>query len=981
MAEFIKASKGRELTKKNGILRENKFVYLAFFVAAFVMLCVYYAFHLIPFGDKTILRMDLYHQYGPLFAELYERLVGGRNLIYSWNSGLGASFLGNFLNYLSSPFSLLVLVFGHQNVPEAIAAIILLKAAFSAASFAYYLKKSQGVNDASLAAFGVLYAFSGFFIAYYWNVMWLDSMVFFPLVMLGIENIIHKRKPFLFIFSLAYVMLTSYYMAFMTSLFAIFYYLLTYFSHYGFSSLYCENEVECENPGFFKRLVRSRFLRSGISFAISALTAALLAAVALIPVYYVLQACSATDNPFPKDYKSYFSIFDFLANHLAAIEPTIRSSGSDVLPNVYSGMAALLLVPLFLYSKTITIKEKIAHVAILGLLFFSFNINYANFVWHAFHFPNDLPYRFSFMYSFILLVMAYKTFVRLKEFEAKQILSVGIALVMAVVVIQKIGSKNVDEVTVITSIAFAVLYTMLFTMHNRQRFAATAFAFLILFSFSAESLIASTDNYSMNQSKQNYAADLPDFQTIKKKLDEIEDGTFYRMELTSLRTRMDPCWYDYNGVSTFSSMAYEKVSNLQSRLGMAGNYINSHTYNPQTPVYNAMHSLKYIVNNSDSIKMNEIFYNSLFTKGKFTAHKNLYYLPLAYMVNPSVLDWEHEQSNPFEVQSDYFEKVTGLETPFTRIDLIDASYHNVEEMYSGFDTGDFYYNKIDKGSDGGITFNFMPEETQSCYVYVKGSNIGQVSISSSDRNFTYNDDRDSIIDLGICTGGEEVTLDLPIEKGDSGSFSVYVYGFDTAKFAEGFEKLEKGKINITQSRDTYIAGTLMATGGDILYTSIPYDKGWSVVLNGEKLPDSELVTIGGAYLGVKIKQDGPNTVEFKYEPVGLKLGAYISGYTLLALILFLFVLFLFKKIDPKQKVQVPLSDFIAASVDEAEPSPPIGFSNQIDESALSDKNDELYVWPRSFEDTPDNKPAFIEAFEVLDESKGELDRADENTET
>ena len=39
-------------------------------------------------GRMTILRMDLYHQYGPLFAELYDRLTSGESLIYSWDSGL-----------------------------------------------------------------------------------------------------------------------------------------------------------------------------------------------------------------------------------------------------------------------------------------------------------------------------------------------------------------------------------------------------------------------------------------------------------------------------------------------------------------------------------------------------------------------------------------------------------------------------------------------------------------------------------------------------------------------------------------------------------------------------------------------------------------------------------------------------------------------------------------------------------------------------
>ena len=123
---------------------ENRFVWISFAASALVMLLVYICFELIPFGSRTILRMDLYHQYGPLFAELYERLVGGESLIYSWDTGLGSSFLGNFYNYLSSPLSVIILLFGHSNIPEAIATMILLKAALASAAFAYYLKRSTG---------------------------------------------------------------------------------------------------------------------------------------------------------------------------------------------------------------------------------------------------------------------------------------------------------------------------------------------------------------------------------------------------------------------------------------------------------------------------------------------------------------------------------------------------------------------------------------------------------------------------------------------------------------------------------------------------------------------------------------------------------------------------------------------------------------------------------------------------------------------
>ena len=172
------------------IFYNNRYCWLAFGCSCAIMLVVYICYSLIPFGDVTILRMDLYHQYGPLYAELYDRITNLESFLYSWNTGLGSSFLGNFYNYLCSPLSLIILIFGHENMPEAIAAIILLQAAFSSASFCFYLKKSFGEHSFATAGFGVLYSFCGFFIAYYWNVMWLDAMVLFPLMILGIERII-----------------------------------------------------------------------------------------------------------------------------------------------------------------------------------------------------------------------------------------------------------------------------------------------------------------------------------------------------------------------------------------------------------------------------------------------------------------------------------------------------------------------------------------------------------------------------------------------------------------------------------------------------------------------------------------------------------------------------------------------------------------------------------------------------------------------
>lgn len=944
-------------TEKSGIRRffsENIYIMAAFFTSAAVMLFVYFCFSVIPFGGSTVLRMDLYHQYGPLFAELYERIMGAKSFLYSWNSGLGGSFLGNFYNYLSSPLSIIILLFGRQNITEAIAALILLKAAFASAFFAYYLKRSQGKNDYSIAAFGMLYSFCGFFIAYYWNIMWLDAMALFPLVMLGIDLIIKNKKPGLFIFALTLTFFSNYYMAYMVCLFSILFFLVTYFGSYSITSIYGDEKgLNPKDYSFFKRLRKSRLLGSGITFAFGGIISAGLSAFSLLPVYYILQSCSATANPMPKSFVSYYKIFDFLANHLASVEPTIRSSGTDVLPNVYCGIAALLLVPLFLFTRSITIKEKTAYVGLLGLLYFSFNINYANFVWHAFHFPNDLPYRFSFMYSFVLLVMAYKAFVRLKEFKGKETLAAGIAVLVTIIVIQKLGSKNVNDITIVTSIAFTVLYTLLFSMRSRDRFPSVAFSVLILCSFTAEACIANTSHYSMNVRKADFAKDLPDFMAVKNQLDE-SDPDFYRMELTSLRARMDPCWYDYNGVSTFSSMAYEKVSNLESRLGLASNFINSHTYNPQTPIYNAMHALKYIVDNNNS-DMNRIFYEPVFSKDKYTVYRNLYYLPIAFCVDENVADWDTTVGNPFEVQGDFFTRATGEESPFTRMLIEDAEYDNVNEIYYGLETGEFYFSKINENDSATLTLIIRPEITESCYLYVKSSNVGRVTVSGDSFSVSQNDDRDAVIDIGIREAGEEMRVELPIEKGNSGNISVYAYSMDTAKFVTGYNKLREGQMDIVNYKDTHIAGTLNMAEGGMLYTSIPYDKGWTVRVNGERVKEENIVAVAEALLGIKGIAPGPAAVEFDFVPRGLYMGLYISGASALVLLLFAIVRAIFKKLDgqnepPETAPNVPFN------------LPPIepgnySLSDFVTDPEYQDQYEEpqsgtFETWPRDFKDGP-----------------------------
>ncbi|MBR2893095.1 MAG: YfhO family protein, partial [Clostridia bacterium] len=720
---------------------------------AATMLIIYACNRVVPFGDKTVLRMDLYHQYGPLFAELYERVMQGASLTYSWISGLGSCFLGNYFNYLSSPVGAVIMFFGHNNIPEAIGAMVLIKAALSSATFTYYIKRSLKSQSYATVAFGVMYSFCAYMLAYYWNVMWLDAMVLLPVVLLGIERIINNGKPATYLTALALTMFSNYYMSYMLCIFSVVYFMHYYITNYTFSA-------KVNSSSKVKGLKNNRFFRSGCIFAFSSLAAAGLMACVLLPVYGVLQSSSATSGTFPKDPESYFNFFDFFANHFAALTTTIRSSGDDVLPNIYCGVLTIILAPLFFFTKSISKKEKVTTLSLLAVLYFTFNLNFLNYIWHGFHFPNDLPYRQSFIYSFILLVMAYKTFIRLNEFKARHFGVVGGALVAFVVLVDELTSKNVTDGTVLLTLALIVLYVLVLTIFKDKKYQTVSVAALLIVCICSEAVMCDTSSINISVDKTPYASDLEDFEKIKDTLDTIEKDSFYRMELTDLRTRMDPSWYYYNGVSVFSSMASEKVSNLQDDLGMMSNRINSYTYNPQTPVYNMMFALKYLVNNESPNVLSSKYYENVAGNNTFTAYKNKYNLPIAFMTGNEVKDWASEDyietwkfetgSDPFELQGDWFSRATGLDNPFERMEVTYVTYSNVDPFTESLEASSFYFNKTTPDTDASSTFYLTTEKEGNVYIYfdITGSNSKSITVNSSIGTATHPADQDCVLDLG-----------------------------------------------------------------------------------------------------------------------------------------------------------------------------------------------------------------------------------------
>jgi len=963
----IKNTVKKPKSKFGKFLDEHIYILLAFICSAFLMMLVYYCFDVIPFGIKTVLRMDLFHQYGPLFAEFVDRLKGFKSFVYSWNTGGGGAFLGNYYNYLSSPVGDLIALFaGHNNIPEAIGVMVLVKNALASSTLAYYLKKSMKKNDFTITAFGIMYSFCGFFIAYYWNIMWIDAMYILPLAVLGIEKIIDERKCKLYTLALAFAFFSSYYMAYMLCIFAVVYFLVYFFSNYSTKdSIIAEKNEGKTIVESLKNIYNNRFLHSGVSFAISSVLGVGLVAFALIPTYLCLKTCSATSGTFPDEISYYNNIFDFIANHIASVEPTIRSSGDTVLPNVYCGMLSVILIPLYAFCNNINYKEKIAHVVLLAFFFVGFNVNYANYIFHAMHFPNDLPYRFSFLYCFVLVTMAFKVLINIKSISTKAIVGSGMGVLLFIALAQKTEMANISDNTVYISIAFTAIYVVVLSLMKKKEFAQSTIALLLMCCVFAEAAVSNTDHFKITQEKPNFVSGYSDFRTLKGKLDELSDEKFYRMELSYINTLMDASWFNYNGVSVFSSMAYELSANLQDNLGMDSNYINSYVYHPQTPIYNAMMSLKYIVKN-DEYKVNEKLLEQVTTCGKFEAYENKYNLPLAYMVDKYITDWDYSLENPFDVQNDYWYKATGVNDVLKPVYPSDYSADNISESYIDLEDTSIGMYKTISDEAAELVLNYTITESQNVYVYFEGSGVSEINVfTQNDVDLTQSVDEAYILDCGYLQAGEILTVKIPVEADeDTGMVECYVTGLDMEAFEAGYEILSQNGMTITDFDETDIKGTVTAPADKILYTSINYDEGWTVTVDGK---NAETVKIGDALLGVKLSE-GEHTIEFKYHAKGLTLGLGISAGCAIILIAITLLGFITKK--KKKAVKVPVFEENTS----AEPRGlDVMMAEDLGEDATVEQAEALLEVPDEYEkNKPDTAPTIQRAEDILNTQKLDL---------
>lgn len=212
--------------------------------------------------------------------------------------------------------------------------------------------------------FSTAYALSGFVAAYSWDIMWMDCIALFPLIMIGLERLVQEKKAGLYYITLALCIFCNYYISIMICIFLVFAFALLFFSQ--------------------KKGKGGAILRFGWYSLLAGASSAIL----LLPEIAVLSVSGSAEGGFPKTAEFYFNILAELGRGAAV---TSVYTGNDHWPNLYAGAFSLFLVWIYVLNRRISWKEKAPRIAMLVFFLVSFAENQLDYIWHGMHFPQALP--------------------------------------------------------------------------------------------------------------------------------------------------------------------------------------------------------------------------------------------------------------------------------------------------------------------------------------------------------------------------------------------------------------------------------------------------------------------------------------------------------------------------------------------------------------------------------------------------------------
>ena len=907
MEEVIKksiAANGTFTQRLRHWFYDKRWYFAAFFLPVAILFAAYAVFKVYPFGDNSALVLDLNGQYVYYYEAYRDAFWGDGSFIYDWSRNLSGEMFGIFAYYLASPFMLIIYILPRSMMPLSIMIMQLAKVGTAAVTFRFFLKRISPVKPktVSLILFPTVYALMSYMVVQLMDPMWLDALIYLPLICVGVNKLVNEGKMLPYIIPLALMFISHFYIGYMVGIFTFFYFCYTCLSKEG------------------RKLPEHFFKKCGY-FILGTLVALMCAAFVLIPVYNSLKLGKFDfTNP---DY-SLATQFDFLTFATKLFPMSYDTVYPEGLPMIYCSTAVLILVPLFFMNSKLSIKEKTANGVLTGLLIVLMYIKPWDMAMHGFQMPQWLPFRYSFIFSFMFIYMAFRAFENLDGITMKNVGGVYAGFMIFLFWCERENYKHFqifETVTVdgktspvmqgiwVGMIALSVcfLFIHLFKKYPKSKIVAVVFVGLVCFELYANSL-DTFRKIDKNVAYSKYSSYQPYFSNLRKAVDTIEEfdkEPFYRMEANFHRTVNDPIGSGYKGISHSSSTMNAPALTMLHRLGYAygGHYTK---YDGATYMTDALFDIKYLMEKTGNTTYvdsrihipDEYKLTTEVTTGDTTYkfYRNPNALGLGIVTDTQIFDTTLSDDDPFANQNQIFNALTGeYKEYFKRAEVQEDEMNNLfrENLVDGHmkfyvdnsavtDSHIDYLIKMD--SDSGL-YMFLPTTYErNCNIWVQDENLYQEQQTPMDfAGQFFVGDNYSILKLGDFYKEQTVRVRITVDNKDNEAFwkdSIFCT-FDYDTFAADCEKLQKNVMDVTKFEDTYVEGTATAEkDGQYLFTTIPYEEGWTITVNGKEVKQEKVLE---SLIAVPLEK-GENTITFKFLPKYYIEALIITGFGVILLV-------------------------------------------------------------------------------------------------
>lgn len=837
--------------KAKNFFQKNMICILSTIIPLILMLIIFIAREIYPFGDESFLHIDMYHQYFPFLTEFYHKVKSGESLFYSFQTGIGSNFLALYVYYLASPFNWLCLLCPEDLLIEFMTYFVVFKIAACGFTFSYYLKKHFNSDSFSIVFFAVFYALSGYMAAYNWNVMWLDCIVLAPLIILGLERLVKGEDCKLYCITLALAILSNYYICIMICIYLVLYFFVLF--------------ISTEKKG-----------KALINFALYSLLAGGMAAILLLPEVAALAFTEFSNVDFPNKVKSYFSILDVIARHSMNVPV---ETGLDHWPNLYCGVAVFFLLPLYVVKKDVPLKEKLPKLLLLGFLILSFSTNTLNFIWHGLNYPDSLPCRQSFLYIILLLTVCFEAFQGIKNYQNKTLGLCFFGVLCFLLICDKLIDTEMFTYSIfLVTLVMLALYGCLLFFYRENKKSRRLVLYATLAAVMVEAGVNTYITSVPTVNRTNYLKSYHDYYTLMDRIAETDDS-FYRVEKFKRVTKNDGMLLSYPSASLFSSTSNAHVKDFYQKYGMQNSKVY-YNYEGDTPFTAALLNVKYML--SKNLLEDNSLYHLVDTEGDLYLYENNYTLPFGFFVNT-------ESNGKSETAITELEKIFGTVNELTEVIKEETEEEIAEEAFTpltlqnrlafAFSAESPLFESLSAERTEDNSVIITADRDGYIYAYTDSAKIKVVTAATNFEEETLEFKKlnnEYIMDLGYHEEGDVITL----ETEDEGTLRVSAYVMNETVLAECLETLSEQSMTLDSYDSNHIRGHIQVDGEGELVLSVPYEPGWTLKVDGEV---TEVNIFEDCFISVPLS-DGEHTIELSYYPSGLNAGIVISLIALAAFI-------------------------------------------------------------------------------------------------